>query len=58
MITLMKLADAAKALRVAPSTLRHQIRSGRFHARKVDDDWYVTPEEVERYRQEVQRTER
>ena len=54
MLTFTTLADAAKTLGVAPSTLRHQIRLGRFHARKIGRGWYVTPEEVERYRRDVQ----
>ena len=55
MITLMPLTDAAKALGLAPSTLRHQLRLGRFHARKIGRAWYATPEEVTRYRAEVQK---
>ena len=54
MLTFTTLADAAKSLGVAPSTLRHQIRLGRFHARKIGRSWYVTPDEVERYRTHVQ----
>ena len=54
MLHLMTLNDAAKALGVAPSTLRHQLRLKRFSARKIGTRWYVTPEEVERYRADVQ----
>jgi excisionase family DNA binding protein len=50
----MTLADAAKRLGVDPSTLRHQIRAKVFNARKVGHHWYVTPEEVIRYRTVVQ----
>ena len=57
MLHLMTLADAAKSLGVAPSTLRHQLRLKRFQARKIGVRWYVTPEEVERYRSEVQKGE-
>ena len=54
MLHLMTLADAAKALGVASSTLRHQLRLRRLDALKIGDRWYVTPEEVERYRAVVQ----
>ena len=46
------LTEAARALGLAPSTLRHQIRNGKLAARKVSRDWYVAPAEVERYRAE------
>ena len=49
---MMSLSEAAKSLGLAPSTLRHQIRNGKIAARKLSRDWYVTPEEVERYRRE------
>jgi hypothetical protein len=54
-VTFITLTEAAKQLGLAPSTLRHQIRLGRFKGRKVSRDWYVTPEEVERYRLEHRR---
>ena len=54
LLMFVPITDAAKTLGVAPSTLRHQIRLGRFHARKIGRAWYVTPEEVERYRRDVQ----
>jgi excisionase family DNA binding protein len=54
MVTFTTLTEAAKTLGVAPSTLRHQIRLGRLYARKIGRGWYVTPEEVERYRTVVQ----
>lgn len=49
---MMPLPEAAASLGVAPSTLRHQIKNGKLAARKVSRDWYVTAEEVERYRKE------
>jgi predicted site-specific integrase-resolvase len=52
---MMSLPEAAKALGLDPSTLRHQIRLGRLEARKVSRDWYVTDEEVARYRREHRR---
>lgn len=51
----MTLNEAAAALGVAASTLRHQIRNGKLKARKVGRDWHVTAREVERYREEHQR---
>jgi excisionase family DNA binding protein len=53
----MTLPEAAKVLNLAPSTLRHQIKNGKLAARKVSRDWYLTTEEVERYRREHQRGE-
>ena len=49
------IPQAAKLLGLAPSTLRHQIKNGKLAARKVSRDWYVTAEEVERYRAENRR---
>jgi excisionase family DNA binding protein len=47
--------EAAKLLGLAPSTLRHQIKNGKLKARKVSRDWYVTADEIERYRAEHRR---
>jgi excisionase family DNA binding protein len=52
---MLSLPEAAKALGLAPSTLRHQIKNGKLAARKLSRDWYVTAEEVERYRAEHRR---
>jgi excisionase family DNA binding protein len=52
---LYSLPEAAKLLGVAPSTLRHQIKNGKLAARKVSRDWYLTLEEIERYRRENRR---
>ena len=49
------LPEAAKLLGLAPSTLRHQVKNGKLAARKVSRDWYLTDEEVERYRHENRR---
>lgn len=48
----MTLPEAASSLGLAASTLRHQIRNGKLKARKLSRDWYIAPEEVERYRRE------
>lgn len=54
----MSLPQAAASLGLAPSTLRHQIRNGKLAARRISRDWYLTPEEVERYRTENRRPEK
>ena len=46
----MTIPEAAKSLGLAPSTLRHQIANKKLRARRMGRNWYVTPEEVERYR--------
>lgn len=51
-ITFLTLTEAAKQLGLAPSTLRHQVRNGKLAARKVGNEWHVTPEEVARYGRE------
>jgi excisionase family DNA binding protein len=54
-MNLLTLADAARSLGVAASTLRWQIRNRRIAAVKVGRGWYVKADEVERYRTQVQR---
>ena len=53
--TFLSLPEAAKSLGIAASTLRLQVRLGKVAARKVSRDWYITVEEVERYRREHKR---
>lgn len=48
----MTVVEAAKTLGLAPSTLRHQIKNRKLRAHKMGTGWYVSPEEVERYRKE------
>lgn len=48
----MTLPEAAERLGLAPSTLRHQIRNRKLRAYKMGRSWFVTDEEVERYRAE------
>jgi len=48
----MTIPEAAEALGLAASTLRHQIRNQKLRAHKVGRDWHVALEEVERYRRE------
>lgn len=45
----LTLVEAAASLGVAPSTLRHQTKNGKFDAFKIGRDWFVAPEEVARY---------
>ena len=48
----MTIPEAAKALGLSPSTLRHQIKNRKLRAHKMGRGWYVTPEEVDRYARE------
>jgi predicted site-specific integrase-resolvase len=54
---MFSIPEAAKELGLAPSTLRHQIKNGKLAARKVSRDWYVTADEIARYRAENRRRE-
>ncbi len=49
------LPQAAKLLGLAPSTLRHQVKNQKLKATKVARDWFITDEEVQRYKAENQR---
>lgn len=51
----MTLIEAAAILGVTAATLRQQIANGKLRATKRGRDWWVTPKEVERYRQESRR---
>lgn len=46
---------AAERLGLAESTIRHQIRNGKIDAARWGRDWYVTGEEIERYRRDHKR---
>jgi excisionase family DNA binding protein len=46
----MTVTEAARALGIAPSTLRHQIKNRKVKAHKMGTDWYIAPAEVARYR--------
>jgi excisionase family DNA binding protein len=48
------IPEAAAALGLAPSTLRHQIKNHKLKAHKMGGLWYVNPAEVERYSRESQ----
>lgn len=48
----MTLADAARTLRISPSTLRNQLKAGRLRGRLFGKTYVTTSEEVERYRRE------
>lgn len=51
----MNIPDAARALDLAESTLRWQIKNGKLRARRMGGRWYVSDEEVTRYQQENKR---
>jgi len=48
----MTIPEAAASLGLAPATLRRQIANGALRAHKIGRDWWVWPEEVEKYRHE------
>lgn len=52
---MQSVPEAAKLLGLAPATIRQQIRNGKLAARKISRDWYLTEQEVERYRAEHKR---
>jgi len=51
----MTLTQAATLLGTTTAALRMAIRRGAFQAVKHGRDWWVEPEEVERYRRENRR---
>ena len=53
----MTIPEAAVALGVAESTLRHQIRNRKLKAHRMGGRWFVTPLEVARYAAENRRPE-
>jgi excisionase family DNA binding protein len=48
----MTLPEAARALGLAPATLRRQVQLHKLRARKMGARWYVSEGEVRRYRAE------
>jgi excisionase family DNA binding protein len=50
----LTLTEAARGLGVRTATLRAQIARGRLQADRRGRDWHVKPDEVVRYRSEVQ----
>ena len=53
----MTIPEAAKALGLASSTLRHQIKNRKLKAHRMGGRWYVSETEVERYRGEHRKGE-
>ena len=51
----MTIPEAARALNLAPATLRLQVKLGKLHAVKHGRDYWIAPAEVERYRVENRR---
>lgn len=49
------LADAAAQLGVTAATLRQQLGRGRLSGVKVGRDWFVSSEEIARYKRRVSR---
>jgi excisionase family DNA binding protein len=49
---MLSLPEAARSLGLSPATLRQQIKNGKISATKLSRDWYITPEELARYRAE------
>lgn len=46
----MTTQQAAEALGIHRSRVLHLIREGRLHAERHGRDWWITPEEVERFK--------
>ena len=55
---LLNLSIAAESLGILPDVLRVQIHRGKLKGEKLGRDWFVTEQEVERYRIESLRTPR
>lgn len=51
----MTIKEAAELLGLSSTTIRVQIHNGKIKAKKVGRDWWITPKEVERYREENKR---
>ena len=49
---MLSLPEAARNLGISPSTLRLQVKLGKIRATKLSRDWFISDEEVERYRAE------
>ena len=47
---LLTVAEAAAALGIEPSSVRHAIRSGRLSAQKAGRDWWLRAEDVLTYK--------
>lgn len=56
MAAMLTTNQAAAALDIRPATLRKQIRAGRIKAVKMGRDWFIEPEELDRYHREHQQT--
>lgn len=46
----MTITEAAKRLDLSPKTLRQQIKNRKLRAHKMGRTWFVTEQEVARYR--------
>ena len=54
---MLTLNEAAERLGVQAGTLRVQIAKGKFKAKKMGRDWFVSEREVARYERENRRAE-
>lgn len=54
---MLSVIEAAHQLGISPGTLRTQIKLGVLKAEKHGRDWYLTPLEVQRYRDQHLRRE-
>jgi len=50
--------QAAEILGIRPETVRQQIQAGRISAEKHGRDWFIDPDELDRYRREHQQNGR
>jgi uncharacterized protein YuzE len=48
-VAMVPLRDAAQRAGLLPATLRQQIRNRRLHAVKRSREWWITPQELDRY---------
>jgi excisionase family DNA binding protein len=50
--TKLTVNEVASRLRIAPATIRAQIKRGKLKASKPGRDWFIEEPEVERYERE------
>ena len=53
----MTTAEAAAALGIHRSRVLHLINEGRLHAERHGRDWWISPDEVERFKHEGRKPE-
>lgn len=55
-VGLLTVFEAAAALEIDPSTVRHAILDGRLAAQKAGRDWLLLPEDVAAYKAKRRRS--